>query len=79
MKKLLAVLALAVTCAAPPLRAADDYPLTEDSKAHEGVPKGEVLRFAFEKSVIFPGTRRDVSVYVPKQYDPAKPACVYVN
>ena len=25
------------------------------------------------------GTYRDYWVYVPKQYDPAKPACVYVN
>ncbi len=59
--------------------AATDYPLTEDSKPQENVPKGEVLRFVFEKSKIFPGTRRDVSVYVPKQYDGTKPACVYVN
>ena len=39
----------------------------------------KVMKFAFEQSKIFPGTTRDVSVYVPKQYDPATPACVYVN
>ena len=38
-----------------------------------------MLKFSFEKSKIFPGTYRDYWVYVPKQYDPAKPACVYVN
>ncbi len=42
-------------------------------------PKGEVLKFSFDKSKVFPGTTRDYWVYIPKQYDPAKPACVYVN
>jgi gluconolactonase len=56
-----------------------DYPLTEDSKVHEGVPKGEVLKRTLTNSKTFPGTTRSVSIYVPKQYDPAKPACVWVN
>lgn len=43
------------------------------------VPKGEVTKHTFEASKIFPGTTRDYWVYVPRQYDPAKPACVYVN
>ena len=43
------------------------------------VPKGEVLHFVFDQSKIFPGTVRDYWVYVPRQYDPAKPACLYVN
>src|SRR5262245_59286251 len=43
------------------------------------VPRGEVTKYTFDKSKIFPGTVRDYWVYVPKQYDPAKPACVYVN
>jgi gluconolactonase len=60
-------------------RAADDYQPGPDSKPQEGVPKGEVMKFVFEQSKIFPGTARDVSVYVPRQYDPATPACVYVN
>ncbi len=47
--------------------------------ADDTVPKGELIKFPFAESKIFPGTTRDVSVYVPKQYDPAKPACVYVN
>ncbi|HKB36081.1 MAG TPA: SMP-30/gluconolactonase/LRE family protein, partial [Gemmataceae bacterium] len=36
-------------------------------------------RYTFAQSKIFPGTTRDYWVYVPKQYDPARPACVYVN
>ena len=41
--------------------------------------KGEVLKFVFNQSKIFPGTVRDYWIYVPRQYDPAKPACLYVN
>src|SRR6185312_8751317 len=42
-------------------------------------PKGEVTKYVFDQSKIFPGTVRDYWIYVPKQYDPAKPACLYVN
>jgi gluconolactonase len=43
------------------------------------VPKGEVTKYTFNQSKIFPGTVRDYWVYVPKQYDPSKPACLWVN
>jgi gluconolactonase len=43
------------------------------------VPKGEVTKYTFDQSKIFPGTVREYSVYVPKQYDGSKPACVHVN
>ena len=43
------------------------------------VPKGEVTKYSFAESKVFPGTVRDYWIYVPKQYDPAKPACVHVN
>jgi gluconolactonase len=45
----------------------------------DGPPRGEVQKYSFDHSRIFPGTIRDYWVYVPKQYDPAKPACVYVG
>ena len=48
-------------------------------RSDEAPEKGEVTKYTFEQSKIFPGTVRDYWVYVPKQYDPAKPACVYVN
>ncbi|MEW6126245.1 MAG: SMP-30/gluconolactonase/LRE family protein [Acidobacteriota bacterium] len=57
----------------------ENYPLSADSKPQPGVPKGEVLKFSFAKSKIFPGTYRDYWVYVPAQYSPDKPACVLVN
>lgn len=43
------------------------------------VPKGEVLHFTFDRSRVFSGTFRDYWVYVPAQYTPGTPACVYVN
>src|SRR4051812_13421336 len=42
-------------------------------------PKGTVTKYTFDQSKIFPGTTREYWVYVPQQYAPAKPACVYVN
>jgi len=42
-------------------------------------PKGDVTRYTFAESKIFPGTTREYAVYVPKQYDPSKPACVHVH
>ncbi len=47
--------------------------------AESPAPKGEVLKFTFNKSKVFPGTVRDYSVYIPALYNPAIPACVYVN
>lgn len=61
-------------------RGADDqYPPHPDSVVQPGVPKGELIKFEFSSSKIFPGTTREVTVYVPRQYDASKPACVYVN
>jgi enterochelin esterase-like enzyme len=57
----------------------ESYPIDSASVEHAGVPKGEVLKFTFDNSKIFPGTSRDYWIYVPKQYESAKPACVYVN
>jgi gluconolactonase len=50
-----------------------------DPPASDPWPKGEVTKYTFEDSKIFPGTTRDYWIYVPKQYDPAKPACLHVN
>ncbi len=50
-----------------------------DEATKSEVPKGEMKAYTFENSKVFPGTTRSYSIYVPKQYDPAKPACLYVN
>jgi gluconolactonase len=57
----------------------ESYPPHPDSQEQPGVPKGEVLKFSFENSKIFPGTWREYWVYVPAQYKADSPACVYVN
>ena len=56
----------------------DDYKLGPDSQPQEGTPKGEVAKHTFETSKIYPGSTRDYWVYVPKEYDAAKPACLMV-
>ncbi len=68
---------LALVLTALPLHSADDYKLGPDSQV-QSVPKGEVRQAKFESSAIFPGTTRDYFVYVPKQYDGSKPACLMV-
>ena len=57
----------------------ETYPVDPASEVQAGIPKGEILKFTFTNSKIFPGTSREVSVYIPTQYRPDKPACVYVN
>ena len=57
----------------------ENYPIDSASVEHVGIPKGEVLKFTFASSKIFPGTTRDYWVYIPRQYNGKQPACVYVN
>ncbi len=42
-------------------------------------PKGVIKTFEFSESAIFPGTKRNGTVFIPAQYDGTKPACVYVR
>jgi sugar lactone lactonase YvrE/enterochelin esterase-like enzyme len=82
MKRLHASLSLALllggTLAASARPAQEPQP-GPDSKPQMGVPKGDVLQFTFDRSRVFPGTTRDYWIYVPAQYTPDKPACLYVN
>ena len=65
--------ALIVLCAAPLLHA-QDYALGPDSQPQAGVPKGTVTRLKLEPGKFYPGTPHNYSIYVPAQYDAAKPA-----
>ena len=57
---------------------AQQYEVDPDIKTRPGVPQGEI-KGPFEwKSDIFPGTVRNYWLYVPRQYDADKPACVFV-
>jgi gluconolactonase len=58
---------------------AEKYTVDSASVEQAGVPKGEVLKCVFDHSVIFPGTVREYWIYIPAQYRPDRPACVYVN
>ncbi len=40
--------------------------------------RGEVMKFLLDDSKLYPGTEREVLVYVPRQYDGSKPACLLV-
>src|SRR5258706_15941510 len=64
--------------AAVATQAADDYKLGPDSQFKTEVPHGRVERFQFTNSTVFPGTVREGGVYIPAQYDPAKPAALMV-
>src|SRR2546427_4185551 len=59
-------------------QAADDYVLGPDSRFKATVPHGRIERFQFSNSTVFPGTVRDGGVYIPAQYDPAKPSALMV-
>ena len=45
----------------------------------EDILPGAIKTFTFSTSAIFPGTVREVTVFIPAQYTAAKPACVYVK
>ena len=79
MKKNLFIAALLLSTILFGQQPQENYPEDSASMLQPGVPRGEILKFSFNQSKIFPGTSRDCWVYVPAQYDPAKPACVYVN
>lgn len=52
------------------------YSYPADTKKQPGVPEGKLIPQEPFKSKVFDGTTRDWWIYVPAQYDPAKPACV---
>ncbi len=49
-----------------------------DRQVQPGVPQGKVTAGVFENSQIYPGTKRDYSVYVPAQYKADQPASLMV-
>jgi hypothetical protein len=66
-------LLLALLLSIDRLKAADDYQLGSDSQVQAGVPQGKAERLKLPTSRIFPGADHDCRVYVPAQYDAAKP------
>ncbi|PQO27676.1 esterase [Blastopirellula marina] len=56
----------------------EQYTTGPDAERKEGVPQGTVTKHVWDQSEIYPGTVRDYWVYVPKQYEKGKPACLMV-
>jgi enterochelin esterase family protein len=54
------------------------YEYSADSLVKEGVPKGKVTTHQWNDSKIYPGTSRDLQVYIPAQYDGSMPAALMV-
>ncbi len=75
---LMAALGLVVLLCAASLANADDYLLGPDSQPQSGVPKGSVTKYKLEAGKYYPGTPHNYSIYVPAQYDPAKPAPIMI-
>jgi enterochelin esterase-like enzyme len=63
---------LALLCMAAAF-AADDYTLGPDSQPKLGVPIGIVTRYQLPPGKFYPGTPHNYAIYVPAQYDAAKP------
>lgn len=78
LRHILFIVCLVVAGSGLPLLAADDYKHGADSMRQDGVPKGVVTKSQWKSTKVFPGTVRDMWVYVPAQYDAAKSACVLV-
>jgi sugar lactone lactonase YvrE len=72
MKALLPILAFAG------ILSAQDYSLGPDSQPNPAVPKGTVTKLKLAPGKFFPGTPHDYSIYVPAQYDAARPAAFMV-
>lgn len=49
-----------------------------DRVVHDGVPQGKLTSGQFNDSQVFPGTKREYSVYVPAQYKESEPAALMV-
>jgi enterochelin esterase family protein len=56
----------------------DVYQLGPDSLVQDGVPRGKVTDWEQLPCQVYPGTLHDFCVYVPAQYDPAKPASLMI-
>lgn len=56
----------------------ENYIYTADSEVQKGVPTGRLERFEWSQSKVFPGTSRQVTVYIPQQYQKGSEACLMV-
>src|SRR5882757_8784652 len=67
-------IAAVILLATSTLSCAQDYSLGPDSQPQAGVPKGVVTKYVLEPGKFYPGTPHNYSVYIPAQYNAARPA-----
>ncbi|MEM9828573.1 MAG: alpha/beta hydrolase-fold protein, partial [Planctomycetota bacterium] len=63
---------MVLALAPAPTRAQETYPVHPDAVTKTDVPRGTVEKFRFADSKVFPGTVRDVALYIPAQYKSAQ-------
>ena len=51
----------------------ENYTLGPDSQPQSGDPKGTITKYELEAGKFYSGTPHTYSIYVPAQYDAAKP------
>ena len=61
-----------------PLLRGEEYTYGPDSSRQPGVPRGAVTKHIWSTSTVYPGTAHDYWLYVPAQYDAARPAAVMI-
>lgn len=81
MKRLLIICLTAILCTAAYAQQKHNASTPKDPATIPLPPseKGIVIDLKMEDSKIYPGTRRDIQVFVPKQYDGTTPACLLLG
>src|SRR4051794_10918942 len=54
------------------------YTLGPESTMQAETPRGTLIQHRWKSTGIYPGVERDYWVYVPQQYNAARPACLMV-
>ncbi len=56
----------------------EHFEYTAESLPQEGIPHGKLEKFEWKQSKVFPGTVRDVTVYLPAGFKPGEETCLMV-
>ena len=80
MKKLMLLLGVAISMGSAIAQQAYNVRSPYDPATQKVAEEmqGEVMKFVLDDSKMYPGTTREVLVYVPRQYDGTRPACLLV-
>ena len=80
MKKIICLLCLSLLCVGAIAQQAYNVRSPYDPATQKVAEemRGEVIKFTMADSQVYPGTEREILVYVPQQYEGTKPACLLV-